>query len=195
MAVLTRGFSPILPAGARRCRDSRTRKAVPWDARQVFGAISIQPSGLSPFREEARRPRRPATKRRLSAPRFLTAQRPVTLTGAGRFHSRPEAGWPPVRGHRGGWGLSLNCWARPGRPLQSARPGSCHPTTVPPTPGSGGGGGSRPSRPAGRGLPPPRPNFSAQLSRFRLPGAGRRGAAPRGAGGCLGGRHRPDDAG
>lgn len=168
MAVLTRGFSPILPAGARRCRDSRTRKAVPWDARQVFGAISIQPSGLSPFREEARRPRRPATKRRLSAPRFLTAQRPVTLTGAGRFHSRPEAGWPPVRGHRGGWGLSLNCWARPGRPLQSARPGSCHPTTVPPTPGSGGG---VPSLTAGGARPP-----SAQAKlfgpTFPLPPAG-----------------------
>lgn len=195
MAVLTRGFSPILPAGARRCRDSRTRKAVPWDARQVFGAISIQPSGLGPFREEARRPRRPATKRRLSAPRFLTAQRPVTLTGAGRFHSRPEAGWPPVRGHRGGVGALSQLLGSAGPTASVSETWQLPPHHRPPHPGVWGGGGSRPSRPAGRGLPPPRPNFSAQLSRFRLPGAGRRGAAPRGAGGCLGGRHRPDDAG
>lgn len=170
MAVLTHGFSPILPAGARRCRDSRTRKAVPWDARQVFGAISIQPSGLGPFREEARRPRRPATKRRLSAPRFLTAQRPVTLTGAGRFHSRPEAGWPPVRGHRGGGGGSLST-AGLGRADRFSQRDLAAATPPPsPTPGSGVGGGV-PSLTAGGARPP-----SAQAKlfgpTFPLPPAG-----------------------
>lgn len=170
MAVLTRGFSPILPAGARRCRDSRTRKAVPWDARQVFGAISIQPSGLSPFREEARRPRRPATKRRLSAPRFLTAQRPVTLTGAGRFHSRPEAGWPPVRGHRGGVGALSQLLGSAGPTASVSETWQLPPHHRPSPPGVWGGGGV-PSLTAGGARPP-----SAQAKlfgpTFPLPPAG-----------------------
>lgn len=60
----------------------------------------------------------------------------------------------------------------------------------------------RPRRPVPRcrrgGLPPPGPNFSAQLSSFRLPG-GERGGRPRTAPPApllpFGGRHPADDAG
>lgn len=135
----------------------------------MFGAISIQPSGLSPFREEARRPRRPATKRRLSAPRFLTAQRPVTLTGAGRFHSRPEAGWPPVRGHRGGVGALSQLLGSAGPTASVSETWQLPPHHRPPHPGVWGGGGPVPHGRRGAASLRPgqtfRPNFPASACR------------------------------
>lgn len=124
---------------------------------------------------------------------LMTAQGPVTMIGATRFHSQDEVGWPPVRGHPRD---SVSRWAWPGQPLQSARPGSCHPTTALPSPWAWGSHSPAAPIPHCRrgGLPLPRAKLFSQT--FSLPPAdGRRGAAQWVLVASFGGRYQPDDAG